>query len=70
MEHLLATASPSSDATREWRSPQCADTDAWRYLTFTMRVLLLEVAQFTTSKAKLLKWCLETSKLVVLATQV
>ena len=56
LEHLLATVAPSTGATQEWRSRQCAATDGWRYLTFTLRVLLLEVAQFTTSKAKLLKW--------------
>ncbi|CAJ1416719.1 unnamed protein product, partial [Effrenium voratum] len=56
LEHVLATSSPTSAATQEWRSSQCAETDSWRYLTFTMRVLLLEVAGFTASKAKLLKW--------------
>lgn len=56
LEHLLATVKPSSEASQEWRSPQCAATDSWRYLTFSLRVLLLEVAGFSTSKAKLLKW--------------
>ena len=63
LEHLLATVAPSTGATQEWRSRQCAATDGWRYLTFTLRVLLLEVAQFTTSKAKLLKWHLRNKLL-------
>ncbi|CAK9118523.1 unnamed protein product [Durusdinium trenchii] len=56
LEHLLATVNPTSPATQEWRSPQCANTDGWRYLTFSLRVLLLEVGGFSSSKAKLLKW--------------
>lgn len=58
LEHHLATVAPAGLGAAEWRSPQCAATDGWRYLTFSLRVLLLEVAQFSTSKAKLLKWYL------------